>query len=156
MQGVRRSPRRPRLARALICVLLALITSGAIAPAAQSVGAPAAAPTTGASGGASEGNAFNELSSGAQQQETTSTGKTETTGTSGQTSNSKKTVVIALGAAIVLLIAIASVIVRDARKVAPAGDGPLGDGRPGRDTAATMRRRRAKAKAAKQQRKRNR
>ena len=45
---------------------------------------------------------------------------------------------------------------RDARKVAPAGDGPLAEARAARDTAATLRRRRAKAKAARQQRKRNR
>ncbi|MEA2208628.1 MAG: hypothetical protein QOF54_1105 [Solirubrobacteraceae bacterium] len=152
MEGIRPMPRRSRLARGLVCVLVALLTMATLAPVAQSAGASTPTPTT----GASEGNAFSELSSGAQQQETTSTAKPETTGSTGQASNSKKTVIIAVGAAIVLLIAIASVIVRDARRVAPAGDGALTEGRPGRDTAAAMRRRRARAKAAKRQRKRNR
>jgi len=65
-------------------------------------------------------------------------------------------VVIALVAAVALLIAIASVIVRDARKVAPAGDPQIAEARSAHDSAATLRKRRAKAKAARRQRKRNR
>ena len=147
---------RPRARLVLACALapLALFAFTSLAPSALAAAGSPATPSGGAA--ASEGNAFNELSSGAQQQEPTQTKTTETKGSTGQTSNSKKTVVIALGAAIILLIAIASVILRDARKVAPAGDGPLAEARAARDTAATMRRRRAKAKAARQQRKRNR
>jgi hypothetical protein len=56
----------------------------------------------------------------------------------------------------VLLLAIGWVIVRDARRVAPAGEADLLDRGSARDTAARMRKRRAKARAARQQRKRNR
>jgi len=62
---------------------------------------------------------------------------------------------LALGAAVLLLVGIAFLIVRDARSVAPAGDAPLGTGGSRRDTAAMMRKRRAKAKAARRQRKQN-
>jgi hypothetical protein len=147
---------RPRARLALACgwALLTLFAVASPAPSALAAGSAPASPSGGAA--ASEGNAFSELSSGAQQPESTQTQTTATKGSTEQTSNSKKTVVIALGAAIILLIGIASVILRDARKVAPAGDGPLAEARAARDTAATLRRRRAKAKAARQQRKRNR
>ena len=55
-----------------------------------------------------------------------------------------------------LLVGIVFVIMRDARKVAPATTGELLDGASSRRSEAAMRRRRAKAKAARQQRKRNR
>jgi hypothetical protein len=101
-------------------------------------------------------NSFNELSEKANQEttptETTSTKKTEET----ESHNSSKTILIAAGAAIVLLSAIGFVIVRDARRVAPAGAEDIGEGRRGHDPAARHRKRRAKAKAAKQQRKKNR
>ena len=51
---------------------------------------------------------------------------------------------------------IAVVIVRDARRVAPAGDPESVERGLARDSAARLRKRRAKAKAARQQRKRNR
>ena len=47
-------------------------------------------------------------------------------------------------------------IVRDARRVAPAGAEDIGEGSAGHDPAAQHRKRRAKAKAARQQRKKNR
>ena len=59
-------------------------------------------------------------------------------------------------AAIVLLLAIASVIIRDARKRAPAEDPADVDARVSREVVLQQRKRRAKAKAARQQRKRNR
>ena len=56
-----------------------------------------------------------------------------------------------------LLSGIAFVIARDARRVAPATDADLAEARVRRrDPAVTLRKRRAKAKAARQQRKRNR
>ena len=58
--------------------------------------------------------------------------------------------------AVALLVAIAYVIVRDARRMAPAGDPQVAEARSAHDSAATLRKRRAKAKAARQQRKRNR
>ena len=61
---------------------------------------------------------------------------------------------IAAGA---LIAGIAFMILRDAHRVAPVPDGQVtAAGRPARDVAATMRKRRAKAKAARRQRKRNR
>ncbi|HTA06574.1 MAG TPA: hypothetical protein VK774_09445, partial [Solirubrobacteraceae bacterium] len=104
---------------------------------------------------AANGGAFNELSQGGAQ-ETTQTQKTETTPATSSTSNSKKTVIIIIFVAVALLVAIAYVIVRDARSVAPAGDPQVAEARSAHDAAATLRKRRAKAKAARQQRKRNR
>lgn len=167
MEEIRSLPRSRRVARMLACVLLALLLTTSAAPAALAAGGgakgayPSSGSASGAAGGSSSaspgnGNAFNELSNGGQAEESTQTQKKETNGSTGQTSNSKKTIFIGIGAAVVLLVAIASVIVRDARRVAPAGDGPLGEAGSARDTAAALRKRRAKAKAAKRQRKRNR
>ena len=128
-----------RLASLLLCAVLAL-----------ALAAPASAPA--ALGG---GSSFSELTEG--QTETTPTETTATTATTSEasTSNSKGTILIAGAAAILLLCGIAFLIVRDARSVAPAGDGLLGKGGSGHDTAAMMRKRRAKAKAARRQRKQN-
>jgi hypothetical protein len=102
-----------------------------------------------------EGNgALSELSQGGG--ETTQTQTTANTTTTTEASNSKSVILIALGAAVVLLSGIAYVIVRDARRVAPAGDEDLLERRSGRDPAVTLAKRRAKAKAARRQRKRNR
>ena len=115
-------------------------------------GAPAALAA-----GTSEGNALSELT----KEEPTSSSTTATATTSTETktsepSNSSSTILIATAVAVVFLCGIAFVIVRDARRVAPAGDSDLIEERAGRDTAVMMRKRRAKAKAARQQRKRNR
>jgi hypothetical protein len=108
-----------------------------------------------ANAGSIEGNSFNELSQKAQAEEqTTSTAATTETGTT-ETKNSKTTIFIAVGAALVLLVGIAYVIVRDARRVAPATDPAEIEARAVRDNAVQMRARRAKAKAARQQRKKN-
>ena len=102
------------------------------------------------------GNSFNELT-GAQP-ETTTTDTTSTAPGEAHTSSSNSTTLILIvgAAAIVLLVGIALVIARDARRVAPAGDAQLSEARSARDTAARVRRRRAQAKAARRQRKRNR
>jgi hypothetical protein len=101
------------------------------------------------------GNALSELTQGGG--ETTATQTTATTSTSTESSsNSSKVVIIALLAAGALLIGIAFVIVRDARRVAPVPDGQLAEGGPASDAGAKLRRRRAQAKAARRQRKRNR
>jgi hypothetical protein len=124
-------------------VLLLLALAGVCAPAAISA-------TLGG------GSALSELTEG--QPETTPTQTTATTTASSEStsnSNSGTILLLAGGAAAALLIGIAYVILRDARKVAPAGDGLLGDSGSGRDTAAMMRKRRAKAKAARRQRKQN-
>lgn len=117
-----------------------------------SVGAPVAAASS-----IEGGNSFNELSQKAQAEgQTTSTATTSETGTStSEAKNSKSTIFIAVGIAVVLLVGIAYVIVRDARRVAPAGDVAEIEARAARDNAVQMRNRRAKAKAARQQRKKN-
>jgi hypothetical protein len=143
MSGDLRSSWRAPAARLCACVLLALTVAAGTSPAALAVG------------GNGEGGAFSELSQGGQE-ETTKTQKTETTASTEPTSNSKKTVVIVLIAAVLVLIAIGFVIVRDARRVAPAGDPQLAEARSAHDSAATLRKRRAKAKAARKQRKRTR
>jgi hypothetical protein len=97
--------------------------------------------------------AFSELTEGQTETETTPTTTTATT--TETSSNTGSVLVIAGGAALLLLGAIAFLIMRDARRVAPAGDGLLGKGGSGHDTAAMMRKRRAKAKAARRQRKQN-
>ena len=133
---------RTRLARLCACAVLLMAFAG---PAASTALAAVS----------SEG-AFNQLSEAATK-ESTQTQATETTGTTTEkTSNSKKTIIIALVAAVVLLSGIAYVIVRDARRVAPAGDPQLVEARSAHDQAAQLRKRRAKAKAARRQRKRTR
>jgi hypothetical protein len=99
--------------------------------------------------------ALSELTQGQGETTPTPTTTSSNTGTS-EPSNSKSLILVALGAAVVLLSGIAYVIVRDARRVAPAGDEDLLERRAGRDQAVTMAKRRAKAKAARRQRKRNR
>jgi hypothetical protein len=115
--------------------------------------APVAMAETATAGG---GNAFSELTKGGQETTPTTTTATTASTESTSSSNSSKVVLLALVAAVALLVAIAFVIVRDARRVAPADDGQLTSGSSARDTAAQMRKRRAKAKAARQQRKRTR
>lgn len=130
------------LAPALSCALVvASLAVAAIAPP----GAMAA-----------EGNAFNELTQAPAQ--TTSTATTSTSSSSeSSTSNSKTVVFLALGAAVVLLIAIGYVISRDARRFAPAGDSHAGgESAFTRDPALQLKKRRAKAKAARRARKQNR
>jgi hypothetical protein len=126
-----------RFASLIVCAFLALVLA-----------VPASAPA--ALGG---GSSFSELTEG--QTETTPTETTTTTTSAASTSNSKGTILLAGAAALLLLGGIAFLIVRDARSVAPAGDGLLGKGGSAHDTAAMMRKRRAKAKAARRQRKQN-
>lgn len=132
-----------RLASLLVSLTLAL---GAGAGIAQPAGAASSL------GG---GSAFSELTQGEREAATTASTPTATT-SSTQTTNSSSTLLIALVAAVLVLSAIGFVIVRDARRVAPAGDADLLEARSGRDAAVQMRKRRAKAKAARRQRKRNR
>ncbi len=111
--------------------------------------APATSPA--AVGGS---GAFSELTEGQTATETTPTTTTSAT-TETTSSNSSGVLLIAAAAAVLLLGGIAFLIMRDARNVAPAGDGLLGKGGSGHDTGAMMRKRRAKAKAARRQRKQN-
>jgi len=117
---------------------------------------PLAVPAVAAAAGVEGGNAFNELQQKAQE-ETTPTETTATTKTSeGETRNSNTLIFVGIGAAVVLLIGIGYVIVRDARRVAPAGPDDLGEGNRGRDNTLRHANRRAKSKAARQARRKNR
>jgi hypothetical protein len=135
-------PRR-RAVSLLLCAVIALAFAGANAPVSVSAA------------GLSPSGALSELTEGAQTTPTRTTATT-TTATTEATTNSKTVIILALVAAFALLIAIAFVIVRDARKVAPATDSQLTAGGSARDSAARLQRRRAKAKAARRERKRNR
>jgi hypothetical protein len=115
----------------------------------------AGAPTAAVAASFEGGGALNELTQGGSESTPTQTTTTPNTGTT-EASNSKGLILIALGAAVLLLSGIAYVIVRDARRVAPAGDEDLLERRSARDQAVTLAKRRAKAKAARRQRRRNR
>jgi uncharacterized protein HemX len=100
---------------------------------------------------------FNELRSKAQQETTpTKTAATTTPTESTSSSNAGTLIVLATAVAILLLVGIGYVIFRDARKVAPAGDGQLAEVTGARRPATRLHKRRAQAKAARRQRKRNR
>jgi hypothetical protein len=101
------------------------------------------------------GNALSELTE-TPTETSTATTPTTTSSTAAQSSNSKTIIVVAGTAALLLLAGIAFVIVRDARKVVPAGDPQLLEEVASHDWAVKQRKRRAKAKAARQQRKRTR
>jgi hypothetical protein len=126
--------------------------AGAVAALALAlVGAPSALAAS------LNGNkAFGELASPSVQTPSTTATTRGNTGTTSESSNSQTLILVAGSAAVVLLCGIGYVIVRDARRVAPASDGDVIEARGGRDNAARHARRRAKAKAARQQRKRNR
>jgi hypothetical protein len=103
----------------------------------------------------SGGNALGELTK-SEPETTTTAAKATTTTTTEEPTNNSSTVFLAIGAGAVLLLGIVFVIMRDVRKVAPAGDVELAEATVARDSALRVSRRRAKAKAARQQRKRNR
>jgi uncharacterized protein HemX len=101
--------------------------------------------------------AINELRSKAQQETTpTTTTATNASTESSSSSNAGTLIVLATAVAIVLLVGIGYVIFRDARKVAPAGDAQLAEATGARRPATRLHKRRARAKAARRQRKRNR
>jgi hypothetical protein len=116
------------------------------------------APQLASASGLGNNNSFNELAAG-QPESTKTTSTTSTTSNSTSesgSSNSRTLILVATGAAIVLLCGIGYVIIRDARRVAPAVDDELIEARAGHDAAVRLRKRRAQAKAARKQRRRNR
>lgn len=117
----------------------------------------ACAGTAAPSALAVEGSSLQQLAEQQSQTETSTTPATSSTSTTSasEAGSSHTLILFAMGAAVVLLSGIAFVIVRDARRVAPAADGEVTEARSSRDAAVLMRKRRAKAKAARQQRKRN-
>jgi len=127
--------------------MLVLASAGYAAPTTLAAAAPAS----------SSGQAFNELTQNGAQTTTPTTTTTATNSTTeSSTTNSKALVFGALGLAVVLLVGIGYVIARDARKVAPAGEAHGGESAFTRDPAVQMRKRRAKAKAARRARRQNR
>ena len=107
--------------------------------------------------GLNEG-AVSQLTEGGGEEETsaTSTAASTKTASSSSSSTSSTVLIVVVGAAVVLLSGVAFVIMRDARRVPPATDVEFAQGSVSRHSEAAMRRRRAKAKAARKQRKRNR
>ena len=102
-------------------------------------------------------NPFPGITTPHESERETGAAKTTTTPTSSSSGSSTSNNVILVGIviAVVLIGAIALYIMRDARSVAPVAD-PFEEGRSRPDRAARLRKRRAKAKEARQQRKRNR
>ncbi|HWY17461.1 MAG TPA: hypothetical protein VNY27_01990 [Solirubrobacteraceae bacterium] len=140
---------RSRIRLGCLCAVAALVPAAVCAPSA--IAASAAG-----------GSAFGELTKGGKQESTATTPKPtapkeSTTSTATSNSNSSSVLLLGLIASGALIAGIAFMILRDARRVAPVPDGQVtAEGRPARDVAAMMRKRRAKAKAARRQRKRNR
>ena len=132
---------RVRACALCLAVLLALAGGGAAATAAMAANL-------------GNGGALNQLTEGEPEETKTST-TTSSTGSSEPTNN-HTVILLALVAAVLLLSGIAFVIVRDARRVAPATEREMIQGSSASDTAVQLRKRRAKAKAARKQRKRNR
>ncbi len=129
--------------RVSVCVLclVALLGLGATA-----------APVAGAAS-LGESNSLGKLAVEQREEEAKTT---STSAASSEPHNSSSLLLLGIGAAAVLLIGIVYLIMRDVRGVVPATDGDLLDGSATRRSEAAMRKRRAKAKAARQQRKRNR
>jgi hypothetical protein len=133
---------RMRACALCLAALLAVGVAGAVVPAAVAASL-------------NNGGALNQLTEGEAEETKTST--TSTTGTSSsETTNNHTVILLGFAAAVVLLSGIAFVIVRDARRVAPATEQEMIQGSSASDTAARLQKRRAKAKAARKQRKRNR
>jgi hypothetical protein len=126
-----------------------VLSLGAVVALAGASGAPVQAAGLNGSG------ALNELTEGQTEETKTATTAAKTSTTS-QSGVSGTVLVLALAAAVVVLSGVAFVIVRDARRVAPANDADIAEARSEHDSAVRLRKRRAKAKAARQQRKRNR
>jgi hypothetical protein len=125
-----------------------VLSLGAVLALAGASGAPVQAAGLNGSG------ALNELTEGQTEETKTATTAAKTSATSQAVSGT--VLVLALAAAVVVLSGVAFVIVRDARRVAPANDADIAEARSEHDSAVRLRKRRAKAKAARQQRKRNR
>jgi hypothetical protein len=125
------------------------------AKAEKSTGAAGAGAGGSVGAGANSSEAFSNLTGKGGEEETAKTTTAATTTTTSPSSWISTAVLVPIFIAGALLLGgIAFFIVRDARSIAPAGDG-LGGGSSS-DQAARLRKRRAKAKAARRQRKRNR
>jgi hypothetical protein len=138
---------RSPVVRARLCALCLTALLAAMA---------AFGPAAGLAANLGGGGALNELTEGAPEETKTATTSTAASTSSSEPTNSHTVILLVAGAAVVLLSGIAFVIVRDARRVAPATEREMIQGSSASETAAQLRKRRAKAKAARKQRKRNR
>jgi cobalamin biosynthesis Mg chelatase CobN len=128
--------------------------AGAAAGSAAGLSGSASGSTAGSEGLGTSGALSNLTNGGGEEEASTPTTSTSSsTSTSGGVSTGVLLPIFIVGA--VLLGGIAFFIVRDARGVAPVVDG-FGNAGSAQERAARLRKRRAKAKAARQQRKRNR
>jgi cobalamin biosynthesis Mg chelatase CobN len=118
-------------------------------------GATSAGSTGAGTGPAGSSGAFSNLTGGKAGEEEATTPTTARTATSPSSGISINVLVPIFVVGLLLLGGIAYFIVRDARGMAPAGDG-LASASAAQDRAIRQRKRRAKAKAARRQRKRNR
>jgi len=155
------------MSRTLVCLLAICAAAAMLAasPAVLAAKAPATTGGTGAttggtnlleSGGA--GTSSGEGSEEGEGEEGTEASKSKgTTGSSDEESNAfgSLPILFGMGGAAVLIAAIAIFVLRDARKNAPVPEGGIA-GATTRMSPDQMRKRRSKAKAVKQQRKRNR
>jgi hypothetical protein len=127
---------------------------GAAGAGVTGAGAAGATGAGAAGGGLGSSESFSNLTKGSEEE--TPTISTPTTATASASSGISMSVLLPIfivGG--VLLAGIAFFIVRDARSMAPAGDG-LGSAGSAQERAVRQRKRRAQAKAARRQRKRNR
>lgn len=115
--------------------------------------APGTGSTSASGGGLGASESLSNLTNGGGEEEAATPATATTTSSSSGLSTGVLIPIFVAGA--LLLGGIAFFIVRDARSVAPAGDG-FGSAGSSQDQAARLRKRRAKAKAARRQRKRNR
>jgi cobalamin biosynthesis Mg chelatase CobN len=135
---------------------LAKIEAGGTSLGSQNAAAAGAETPSSSNAFGAPSESSSNLTSSAAGEEEESTAKTATTASGTSLSTISTGVVIPVGVVcIVLLGGIAFLILRDARSVAPVGDG-LGSRSTAQENAVRRRKRRAKAKAARQQRKRNR
>ncbi len=132
-----------RASACVLCLAAVLAFVGA--------GAPAAVATSLGNGGA-----LNRLTEEQPEETETKTAASTTAAASSETHNTSTLLLAGVGVAAVLLIGIVFLIMRDLRSVVPATDGELFEGSTPRHSEEALRRRRAKAKAARKQRKRNR
>jgi hypothetical protein len=151
----------------LLCLLAAAALGATAVVPSGALGASTATPTSGtgtSAGGTnlleSGGTGSSSAAGGAEEEggeEGTEASKKTATGTNSSEESSgfgSLPIIFGMGGAAVLIAAIALFILRDARRNAPVPEGALDAST--RMSAAQIRKRRSKAKAVKQQRKRNR
>jgi hypothetical protein len=156
-------PSRVHCMRLPLCLLAIAALLAVWAMPGSAIAATAATPGGGSSlleglGGGSGSSAGGGAAEEGEGEEGTEASKRTGTGTSSsEESNgfSSLPIIFGMGGAAVLIAAIAFFVLRDAHRNAPVPEGAL-DGSTTRMSPAHVRKRRSKAKAVKQQRKRNR